>query len=78
MKTHFIDIIGEVKSIRSSRKIKSFVALFFEYNRNNKRIETEMFIYSIFETIMQQTDSGVFVDDIIKSTVNKCNDIDST
>ena len=78
MKTHFIDIIGEVKSIRSSRKIKIFVALFFEYNRNNKRIETEMFIYSIFETIMQQTDSGVFVDDIIKSTVNKCNDIDST
>ena len=78
MKTHFIDIIGEVKSIRSSRKIKLFVVLFFEYNRNNKRIETEMFIHSIFEMIMQQTDSDVFVDDIIKSTVNKCNDIDST
>ena len=37
-----------------------------------------MFIYSIHETIMQQTDCDLFVNDIIKSIVNKCNDIDST
>ena len=37
-----------------------------------------MFIYSIYEKIMQQTDSDVFVGDINKSTVSKCNDIDFT
>ena len=35
-----------------------------------------MFIYSTAETIMVETKSNVFIDDIINSVINKFNDID--
>lgn len=35
-----------------------------------------MFIYSTAETIMVETKSNVFIDDIINSVISKFNDID--
>ena len=75
MKTHFIDIIGELKSTRSSWKIKLIVWLFFRIWWRQLKVETEMFIHSIPETVMWETDSKVHVDHIIKSVVNKYNSI---
>ena len=56
--------------------MKLIVRLFFEYGGDNKKVATKMFIYSIHETIIWEADSNVFSDAIIKSIINKYNDID--
>ena len=47
MKTQFIEIIEELKSARSSWKIKPVVGVIFEYGNDDKKIKTEIFIHSI-------------------------------
>ena len=47
--THFIDIRAELKSTRSSWKMKVIVGIVFEYDGNYKKVETEIFIYSLHE-----------------------------
>ena len=39
-KTHFINIIENLKSTRSSWKIKLVLGVVFEYNNNYKKVET--------------------------------------
>ena len=56
--------------------MKLIVRLFFEYGGDNKKVATKMFVYSIHETITWEADSNVFSDAIIKSIINKYNDID--
>ena len=46
---------------------------FFEYDQGNENAETKVFFHSIPETIMWETNSNVFANDIITSTINKCN-----
>ena len=46
--------------------MKLIVGMFFEYDGDNKEIEKEMFIYSTEESIMLETNSNVFIDDIVK------------
>ena len=49
----------------------------FFLNMIDKQVETEIFIRNINEqTIMLETDSHVFVDDIIKSFIKRYNGID--
>ena len=48
-----------------------------EYNNNDKKVETEISIHSINDqTVLLDTNSNVFVDDIIKSFMNEYNNID--
>ena len=47
MKTYFIDRIEELKNTRSSWKKKLIVRVVFEYGRDDKKVETEIFIYNI-------------------------------
>ena len=77
MKTHFIDIFEELKSTRSSWKIKLIVGAVCKYDGDNRNVETEIFIQSVKETtIMLETDSDVFFYDTIKSFRKEHNDID--
>ena len=41
MKKHFVDINEELKSTRLSYKIYLLLALYFEYNRSNTKVEKE-------------------------------------
>ena len=50
--------------------------MLFEYSGGNKKIETQMFIHSIHETIMLETNSNAFARDISKLILNKSNVID--
>ena len=56
--------------------MKSVVGVVFEYGRDYKKVETEIFIYSINEKNMLETDYDVFIDDVIKSFMNKYIGID--
>ena len=56
--------------------MKSVVGVVFEYGRDYKKVETEIFIYSINEKNMLETDYDVFIDDVIKSLMNKYIGID--
>ena len=56
--------------------MKSIVGVVFEYGRDYKKVETEIFIYSINEKNMLETDYDVFIDDVIKSFMNKYIGID--
>ena len=48
----------------------------FEYDRDNKKVGTKIFIHSFYEkTIMLETNSDVFVDDVIKSLIKEYNGI---
>ena len=49
MNLHFIDIIEELKSTRSSWKMKLKVGVVFEYDDDDKKIGTEIFIHNINE-----------------------------
>ena len=75
MKTQFIE---ELKSTRSSWKIKPVVGVIFEYDNDDKKIEMEIFIRSINEKKkkMVKTDSDVSINDIIKSFTKAYNGID--
>ena len=46
---------------------------FFKYDGGDKKVEMEMFIHNVYETIMRETDSNIFIDNIIKPIVNKYN-----
>ena len=50
--------------------------MLFEYSGGNKKVETQMFIHSIHETIMLETNSNAFACDISKLILNKSNFID--
>ena len=68
MKIHFIDIIEELKNARSSWKMKVIAEIVLEYDNDDKKVDTKIFIHSINDqTIMLQIDSNVLVDDRIKS-----------
>ena len=67
MNLHFIDIIEELKSTRSSWKMKLKVGVVFEYDDDDKKIGTEIFTISM--NIMLVTNSNVLVDDMIKSLI---------
>ena len=56
--------------------MKSVVGVVFEYGRDYKKVETEIFIYRINEKNMLETDYDVFIDDVIKSFMNKYIGID--
>ena len=59
-KTHFIDIIEELKPTRSSWKIKSTIWLFFKYDGDDKKAEMAIFIHTKQEkTIMLETSFNV-------------------
>ena len=64
MKMYFIDIIEELKSTRSSWKIKLILGVGFEYD--DKKVEND-------QTIMLETNLGVFADDIMKQEYNDVN-----
>ena len=65
--------------------MKLIVGLLFEYDGDGTKVATKMFIHSIHETTIQETDCNVFSEAIIKSfiiiksilliIINKCNDI---
>ena len=40
--------------------MKLIVGLFFEYDKDEKKVETQAFIHSIDETIMWETNSNLF------------------
>ena len=66
MKIHLIDIEIHLLEIH-----------LIEYNNNDKKVEIEISIHSINDqTVMLDTNSNVFVDDIIKSFMNEYNNID--
>ena len=73
MKTQFIE---ELKSTRSSWKIKPVVGVIFEYDNDDKKIEMEIFIRSFNEKKMVKTDSDASINDIIKSFTKAYNGID--
>ena len=56
--------------------MKSVAGVVFEYGRDYKKVETEIFIYSINEKNMLETDYDVFIDDVIKSFMSKYIGID--
>ena len=64
MKMYFINIIEELKSTRSSWKIKLILGVGFEYD--DKKVEND-------QTIMLETNLGVFADDIMKQEYNDVN-----
>ena len=68
MKIRFIDITAELKNTRSSWKMKVIAGIVLEYDNDDKKVDTKIFIHSINDqTIMLQIDSNVLVDDMIKS-----------
>ena len=68
MKTHFTDLIEELKSTGSSWKIKLIAKVVCKYDRDDRKVKTKIFIHSIKETaIMLGTDFDIFDHDIIKS-----------
>ena len=70
-------MIEELKNTRSLWKMKLIFGVVFQYNNDDEKVDIEIFIHSINDqTIMLETDSNVFVDDIIKSYVTKYNNID--
>ena len=76
MKTRFIDINEELKTTRSSWKLKLIVAVVFKYGDNDKKVETEILIHSINDqTIMLENDLDAFVNKIIKSFMKEYNEV---
>ena len=53
MKTHFVDINEEMSCTRCSLKTKLIVGLFYDYDGDDKKAETVIFIHCMHdETIM--------------------------
>ena len=77
MTKHIVDIIEKLKSTGSSWKMYLAVGLFFEYVKNDKKAKREMFINSVQGAITLETDSGVFVDNIVESIKNKYEDLEN-
>ena len=77
MTKHTVDIIEKLKSTGSSWKMYLAVGLFFEYVKNDKKAKREMFINSVQGAITLETDSGVFVDNIVESIKNKYEDLEN-
>ena len=56
LKTHFTDIFEELKNKISSWKVKLILGLLLEYDDEDKKFETEIFIHNFHEqTIMLQS-----------------------
>ena len=51
--------------------MKIIVGVVFEYGRDYKKVETEIFNTVLMKKNMLETDYDVFIDDVIKSFMNK-------
>lgn len=56
--------------------MKSIVGVVFEYGRDYKKLKRKSLITVLMKKNMLETDYDVFIDDVIKSFMNKYNDID--
>ena len=52
MRKHITGKIEELKSTRSSWKIKLLLGLYYEHDKNDKKFEVEIFIQRICEKVI--------------------------